>query len=308
MQKWRKIGLVYNSVGSEDWQQTHAMMPCVLDRGSYVDVYFSPRDVNNQSRPARLKLFLDKEKFEVNDVSEKPLLDLGELGMFDDSGVMPTCVVKDNNVVRMFYNGWTLGKKIPFTSFNGIAESKDGANEFTKLSLAPKALFRSDVDPYSTFAPFVLKISEKWHMWYVSLIKWESVNNNSKHYYHIKHAISNDGINWIREGRVCIDFKSEYEYAIARPCVLFEDDIFKMWYSYRAGINQETYRIGYAESKNGLDWLRKDSQIRLTISSKGWDSQMICYGYVFNFQNEKYMLYNGNEYGKTGFGIAILEK
>jgi hypothetical protein len=308
MQNWRKIGLLHNSNCSLEWQHTHAMMPCLLIKDDYLEVYFSPRDSKNQSRPAKLELHLIDDNFHIENLSQTPLLELGELGMYDDSGVMPTCIVKDGEILRMFYNGWTLGKKIPFTSFNGIAESDDQGKSFKKISLAPKALYRNDIDPYSTFAPFVLKLKNEWHMWYVSLIKWENEENQSKHYYHIKYAKSKDGIKWSRSGKVCIDFLNKYEYAIARPCVLFEDDIFKMWYSYRASKKNLTYRIGYAESKNGIEWVRKDNEVNLTTSIDGWDSQMICYSYIFNFKNKKYMLYNGNNYGKTGFGLAILEK
>lgn len=306
MQNWEKLGVVHNSKGLLEWQMTHAMMPCVFDKGEYVEVYFSPRDNLNRSRPAKIDLYINGKTFRIEKLSQKPLLELGELGMYDDSGVMPTCVISKGNKVIMYYNGWTLGKLIPFTSFNGIAESNDGGKTFKKLSLAPKALYRSDVDPYSTFAPYVLKHNGLWHMWYVSLTRWEMKNKNATHYYHIKYAISTDGIDWSRKGQVAVDFKSEFEYAIARPCVLFEDNIFKMWYSYRASEKSKTYRIGYAESSEGIKWVRRDEEVNLTISRDGWDNQMVCYSYVFKHKNKKYMLYNGNDYGKTGIGIAIL--
>jgi len=66
----------------------------------------------------------------------------------------------------------------------------------------PVALNRDEIDPYSTFAPFVLKEKGIWKMWYVSLIKWEEKNNELKHYYHIKYAESLDGINWKKEGKI----------------------------------------------------------------------------------------------------------
>ncbi len=153
MQNWRKIGLLHNSNCLLEWQHTHAMMPCVLIKDDYLEVYFSPRDSKNQSRPAKLEIHLINNAFRIENLSQTPLLELGQLGMYDDSGVMPTCIVEDGETLRMFYNGWTLGKKIPFTSFNGIAESNDQGKSFKKISLAPKALYRNDIDPYSTFAP-----------------------------------------------------------------------------------------------------------------------------------------------------------
>jgi hypothetical protein len=139
-------------------------------------------------------------------------------------------------------------------------------------------------------------------MWYVSCTKWEMKNDQPKHYYHIRYAESFDGIHWDRKGIVCIDFRSSDEYAIARPCVLREVGIYKMWYSYRG----KRYGIGYAESKDGLHWERKDDEVGIDVSESGWDSEMIEYPFVFDHKGERYMLYNGNSYGKTGIGLAKL--
>ena len=133
---------------------------------------------------------------------------------------------------------------------------------------------------------------------------WELEDGHPKHRYHIKCAESNDGIRWEKSGVVCIDFESRDEYAISRPCVLKEDGIYKMWYSYRG----KTYRIGYAESKDGLQWERKDAEVGINVSESGWDSEMIEYPFVFDHNGKRYMLYNGNGYGKTGIGLAVLNQ
>jgi hypothetical protein len=143
-------------------------------------------------------------------------------------------------------------------------------------------------------------------MWYVSGTGWEDelASPKPKHYYHIKYAESTDGINWKSDGTVCIDYKED-EYAIARPIVYKESGIYKMWFCYRGGHN--TYRAGYAESKDGIVWERKDNTVGIDVSDSGWDSEMICYPCVFKHKNKKYMLYNGNSFGATGCGYAILE-
>jgi hypothetical protein len=118
----------------------------------------------------------------------------------------------------------------------------------------------------------------------------------------IKYAESMDGMIWQRTGTIAIDFKSAEEYAISKPCVLKENGRYKMWYSYRG----TAYRIGYAESEDGIHWTRMDDQVGIDVSESGWDSDMIEYPHVFDHQGRRYMLYNGNEYGRTGFGLAIL--
>jgi hypothetical protein len=146
-------------------------------------------------------------------------------------------------------------------------------------------------------------------MWYVSCIKWERLDDGSfKHYYNIKYKESQDGVHWEVRSKIAIDFKNEYEYALSRPTVMKDGpDDYKMWYSYRAQKNIDTYRIGYAESEDGINWTRKDEEAGIDISESGWDSEMICYPYVFDHKGKRYMFFNGNHYGKSGFGLAILE-
>lgn len=303
--EWEKLGKIFDPKDTHDspeWMHSHAMMPCVryLKNGVY-RIYFSPRDKLNQSRPASLDIHIDSPLDYFN-LTQEPILELGQLGAYDDSGVMPTCVYKCQNELIMLFNGWTLGKRIPFFSFNGLAKGDD--ENFQKIENYPNALNRSKSDPYSTFAPFVLKDGDTWHMWYVSLISWD---DNLKHYYNIKHAKSNNGIDWVPSDIVCIDFISNEEYAIARPVVVKEHGVFKMWFSSRSLDGEATYRIRYAESTDGLTWERKGNA-SIQPSNEGWDSQMICYGYVFRHNDTMYMIYNGNNYGESGFGIARLKK
>ncbi len=132
--------------------------------------------------------------------------------------------------------------------------------------------------------------------------KWVRLGDEVRHYYNIKYAESMDGLYWNREGRVCIDYECEDEYAFGRPFVMRENGIYKMWYAFRG----ERYKLGYAESPDGLNWKRKDNEVGLEVSLNGWDSEMVEYPFIFDFKGERYMFYNGNGYGKTGIGLAKL--
>ena len=77
-----------------------------------------------------------------------------------------------------------------------------------------------------------------------------------------------------------------------------------MWFSYRSGTGQK-YRIGYAVSIDGAIWKLALDDAGIDVSLTGWDSEMIEYPFVFDHKNDRYMLYNGNGYGKTGFGLAV---
>jgi hypothetical protein len=137
-------------------------------------------------------------------------------------------------------------------------------------------------------------------MWYGSNLRWGKKQEEMAHV--IKYAESDDALHWKRDGIIALNFKDKSEYAMSRPCVLKEDGIYKMWYSYRG----QSYRIGYAESTNAIDWIRKDDEVGLGVSESGWDSEMVEYPFVLDHEGERYMFYNGNRYGKTGIGLALL--
>jgi hypothetical protein len=298
--RWLKKGLIIEPSGRPDWMVTHAGIPFAESMGEDLyRIYFYGRDKLNRSQIGYAEVDI-KEPERILYISEKPVLGLGALGCFDDSGVMPSWVINSQGRKYLYYTGWIVGVTVPFYFYVGLAESEDGGKSFQRVSQAP-ILERNNCDPYLTASPCVIIENGIWRMWYVSCVRWEIENGKLKHYYHIKYAESKDGINWDRRGVVCIDFKSREEYAIARPCVIKEDGIYKMWYSYRG----ESYRIGYAESKDGIVWKRKDEKAGIDVSESGWDSEMIEYAFVFSHKDKKYMLYNGNDYGKTGLGYAV---
>jgi hypothetical protein len=275
------------------------MLPLVDLRDDRLLLYFTARDDRGRSQIGRAQL--DLEAGAVNGY-EGPLLVPGSLGAFDDSGVMASCIVRQGGRELLYYIGWSLGVTVPFYTFVGCAVSEDGGRTFARVSSAP-ILPRNDVDPYLTTAPWVLEEGGTWRMWYAAGTGWEETDGRPLHRYHIRYAESDDGLAWSREGHVCIDYADETEYALTRPCVLHDDDRYRMWYSRRG----DSYRIGYAESEDGLTWQRLDDLAGIDVSPDGWDAEMIEYPYVVDERGRRVMLYNGNGYGATGIGWALLE-
>ena len=296
--RWTKKGLLFAPTGDADWLHSHAALPVVDQIDTGYRVYFSSRDTRGR---AQVGYFETGPTFDaVTRVSERPVIGLGPLGAFDDSGVTTSWIVNHDNKKYHYYSGWSLGVSVPFYFFIGLAISEDGGETYRRVSPSP-ILERNEVDPYLTASPCVLVEDGRWRMWYVSGTGWEMKNERPQHRYHIKYAESQDGIEWKREGFVCIDYKSEDEYAISRPCVLKDGDLYRMWYASRGS----SYRIGYAESVDGLNWTRKDDESGIDVSASGWDSEMVAYPYVLEHEGDYYMLYNGNDYGKTGIGYAV---
>lgn len=283
---------------------THALMPIVevLDEDKEIlRVYFNPRSSDAKSKVYFFDFSL-KNPFEVLNISSQPLFTEGILGAFDDSGVTSGSFSEINGQRAYFYTGWSLTKTVPMNNSIGLALFNKGTGTFERIANGP-VMTRSLYEPYSCASPFVLKDNGKYRMWYASMDKWEEVNGEPLHFYNLKYAESDDGINWIRNNAVAINYESKNEYAFGRPFVLKENGVYKMWYAFRG----DHYRIGYAESADGFKWTRLDHLAELEFSADSWDSDMMEFPFVLSLKNKKYMFYNGNGFGRTGIGLAVLE-
>lgn len=297
---WRRIGRLELDLSAASWAHSHAAVPVAVPAGNDWDVYLSVRDDRGRARIGRTRLTLEPQ-LALAPLDPSPALDLGPLGAFDDSGVTSSWVTRYDGRTYLFYTGWSLGVTVPFYLAAGLAVSDDGRH-FERLSAGP-LLDRSAVDPFLTASPSVLVDASRWRMWYISGTTWETRPEGPRHRYHIKYAESGDGLHWNRQGLICLDYAGPDEYAFGRPCVVRDTDAYRMWYASRG----DHYVIGYAESGDGLRWRRMDAQGGLTPAASGWDSEMVEYPFVFDAGGSRYMLYNGNGYGRTGVGLAVWE-
>jgi len=297
---WKKLGCIFKAENQTESIYSHTAMPQAYHL--YDDIfriYFGSR--NKNSKPSINYVEIDiKEPNKILKISENPVLEKSEWGMFDDNGLYPGNLLKIDEKLYMYYMGRSNGQEPLYYMAIGLAQSDDNGLSFQKISKAP-ILDRNKYDPWMTTTPFIMKEDKVYHMWYTSGFGWNMDKKNPKSYYHIKYAKSFDVINWEPTGKVCIDLKDE-ESNIAAPTVLKEDGIYKMWYSY---VDTASYKIGYAESENGLDWIRKDEEVGISLSDSGWDSECMAYPCVFLHKGKKYMLYSGNTLGKEGIGLAV---
>ena len=305
MNRWRKLGRIFEPRQTHPLMQTHAANPTALVCGEgLVRVYFSGRAADNKASIGWALFDLNRLEDGPLDVSSEPVLTPGITGAFDDNGVSMGCFASRGDEIRLYYLGWNLGVTVPWRNSIGMAVSKDGGLTFTKFSPAP-LLDSCHADPFSISYPWVLQeASGTWLMWYGSNLSWGTGKRQDEMEHLLKVGVSHDGIDWRRDGKIALRFRNSGEYAMSKPCVVSEDGIYRMWYSYRGS----SYRIGYAESPDGFDWVRKDDSVGINVSDGGWDSEMIEYPCVFDAIGQRWLLYNGNGYGLTGFGLAIMEK
>ncbi|MEW5850549.1 MAG: hypothetical protein AB2A00_17315 [Myxococcota bacterium] len=301
--RWTKKGLLFAPASGPAWMISHAAVPFADPLGGDLfRVYFSSRDASSRSYTAYVDVELGEAGARVVDLASQPVLEPGPPGTFDDAGAMLSWITTHPQGKHLYYIGWNVGVSVPFRNALGLATEARPGDGFRRYSAGP-IIDRSTVDPYFVASSCVLREGSTWRMWYLSCTGWDNVGGKPRHRYHLRYAESADGVAWKRDGRVCIDFRSSEEYAISRPSVLKDGTTYKMWYSYRG----EAYRIGYAESDDGLSWQRLDERAGIDVSPSGWDSEMIEYPHVFDHRGRRYMLYNGNGYGKTGIGLAVLD-
>jgi len=285
----------------KSWMNSHAGLPFADHlHDDLFRIYFSTRDSNYRANIGYIEINILKPK-KILKISKKPLFELGKPGSFDDNGVMGSCMIDFRKKKFLYYIGWNKGITYPFRWAIGLAISNDGGKTFKKFSEGP-ILDRNYVDPFFVASPMVLKEGRNLRMWYLSGINSKIVKGKPHIPYHIKYAESTNGIDWNRSGRICISHKNS-DSRISRVTILKEKNLYTSWYGYANG----NYKIGYATSKDGLIWARKDEQAGIEKAFSGWDSKMIEYPYVFKHKGNTFMIYNGNNYGESGFGLAILE-
>jgi predicted GH43/DUF377 family glycosyl hydrolase len=307
--KWIKKGHIFRPEGRHGWMNSHAQVPTALVKESegILRVYFATRPEPGKSTTTFVDLDLN-DLSRVVYVHDSPILPHGNPGTFDQHGVMPSSAVEHDGIVYLYYSGWSKSVGVPYNNFTGLALSEDGGKTFQKYSEAP-ILDRTDKELFSATSPHVMKEGDRWHMWYCSGTNWHEIDGKFEHTYDIKYAHSSDGKHWNQEGAIAIHQHNPFE-AITKPAVIKIGNTYHMWYCYRGTIDfrdgDQSYRIGYAVSEDAVSWTRQDDLSGIDVSEEGWDSKMLAYPEIAEVNGKIIMLYNGNYFGKEGFGYAEL--
>lgn len=297
--RWQRLGNIYSP---NNLDSTHAAIPLVSNKGNnFIEVIFSSRNPQNKSVGYSLVFSFDGENFFAENPHRREVLNITK-DNFDRDGVNP-CKILDNFKEKfLFYTGWnTEVKNAPFETQMGIAIYDFKKDRFEKRK---NPILKIDsVDPVSIGYLDIFKISDKYIMIYESNLGWLDNNPQNGYQFVFKIANSDDGINWSKLNKICFPLGKD-EYVFSRPTIIEIQGKFHMWYCYK---KNHRYLIGHAESFNGIDWIRCDNISGLQPGTDPWENEEVCYPYVFSFNGKIYMLYNGNGYGKTGFGICRLE-
>lgn len=299
--KWKKLGQIYNVESKNEFLISHAANPLALkiDKDIF-RVFYSGRDKSDKSSVSFVDIDICKRKVVYK--HDKQLVTYGKENSFYSHGISIGNLYESHGNQYILFMAWQIHGSQHWRGDIGRLQ----LIENDKLILNPEKPFMGvdDEDPISLSYPFVIFHEGIYKMWYGSTITWKTENGEMIHV--IKYATSKDAVNWKKHG-IAIPYELNVAQAFSRPSVIIDNNGYHMWYSYRSGTGQK-YRIGYSFSKNGIDWERNHNKVGIDVSSSGWDSEMICYPFVFDHNRNRYMLYNGNSHGKKGFGLAVLDK
>lgn len=315
MTNWKKIGKIFDPTEHSLPNGCHeyAQSPQAIVFDDYIRVYFSTRKRDDSGKYLSHISFVDFDKNfnEILKISNNTVIELGELGCFDEHGIFPINVLKDDDKILAYTTGWNRKVSVSNDASIGLAFSYNNGTTFEKHGRGP-ILTASVDEPFLVADAFVKKFDNTYHMWYIYGTKWIDNLATPERVYKIAYAKSKDGINWTRDSKPIISDVLNENECQALPTVEFYNGKYHMYFCYREAIGfrnekNKGYRIGYAYSKDLKTWKRNDELSGINLSLSGWDSEMMCYPNIFKDGNKLFMLYNGNNFGKNGFGLAIAE-
>lgn len=305
--EWKKKGLIYKPPFDGTWKDNSALTPTafLLDENT-IRVYVSFRDKEGIGRIGYIDVDA-KNPSNVLKISDKPVLDIGKDGMFDDNGVILGDLIRVEDKIYMYYVGFQLVKKSKFLAYTGLAISKDNGETFKRYKNVP-IMDREDEALYIRAIHSVIYEDNKFKIWYATGSGWENITGVDFPQYDINYIESEDGIHFKENGIKCIENNSNnLEYRIGRPRTYKKDDLYIMNFTY--GTTDGRYIAGQATSSDGVNWNRDDEKLGIQLSKEGWDSIHLSYPSIVYSGDKFFMFYNGNNMGKEGFGYAeLIEK
>lgn len=316
--KWIKSGKIFDPTnhGLEDFDcDDFAQSPQALVFDNFVRIYFSTRKKDGDGMFLSVIRFVDysKDFKSILAYSKKEVVSLGDLGTFDEHGIFPFSPLSVDNDVIAYTCGWSRRKSVPVETSTGYVKSFDNGETFVRIGKGP-ILTNSVNEPFLVGDSFVKKFGNVYHMWYIFGKKWmnESIDEPTARIYKIAHAQSNNSIDWKKDEAVqIISDRLDENECQALPSVVFFKGLYHMVFCYRYATDfrnnpDRGYKLGYANSKDLITWTRNDEAIEFSSDTE-WDRDMVCYPNIFEMDNELFLLYNGNLFGKFGFGIAQLK-
>jgi hypothetical protein len=311
MKKWERMGCVFKAENQESWMQSHSQVPCPILLEDRIRVFFATRKKIDESDHFESNTgFFDldrKDLTRVINISERPVINLGNKGTFSRHGISPSHVIFEEEKINLYYGGWSRQSGTPYEIAIGLASSNDNGLSFEKFGDDP-IINRSLHEPFGVNSVWVDHYEDEWRMLYSGVLAWSNLGTpKPSAKYLLFCASSTDGKKWYRSGDAILPSNPDDCQCV--PTVITCGGINHLWYSHRKGADYRRalggYTISYATSEDFSKWKPSD-RLSFTHSEKGFDSQMVCYPAVIQVDGVLFLFYCGNDFGKEGIGIARL--
>ncbi|MDH6028037.1 hypothetical protein [Vibrio splendidus] len=303
--KWNKLGNIYKANPVCENLLSHSANPLpILIGGDLYRVFFNGRNSENKSSLGYFDFNI--ETLDVVNVCEKEVIKFGDDESYYSHGISIGNDYKDldGNLYILFMAWQIRGSdhwrgdigRIVVSSLDELY-IEDTHNPFIGIN---------DIDKMSLSYPWVYNDGEQYSMIYGSTVSWKEDNGEMLHV--LNFAESSNGHQWEQKG-LAIPYELGKAQAFSRPTYVKINDKEHLWFSYRSGTG-EKYRIGHSlKSESGLWQLNVENPgIDVSQEKEAWDSEMICYPSILKHKHKTYMFYNGNGFGKSGIGLAVLEE
>ena len=271
---------------------------CLVINQSKFRLFFNSRDTENRSSVYSIDVtypeFLPKYE------SIKLQMGFGRSSEYFSHGISLGQIFEVNGSKFVSIMGW---KNDPIKHWEGrigyIPLNKSG--DLTTLSDKPW-INLDESDPISLSYPAVISEGGFLRVWYGSTITWDAGNGEMLHV--IKEGLINlEGD--LTKTEITVPYVLGEAQAFSRPAVLEINGKKLLAYSFRGNVTK--YQIGFmwlndfstASQLNGIKSFKP--------SENSLENEMVEYPSFLTIGSNIYMLYNGNEFGKSGVGVALLE-
>ena len=260
----------------------------IFDQGVYKMWYYADAG----SAQMTVGLATSPDGINWNVYNSNPVLLPGLYGSWDAHTVTPGAMMKDGNIYRMYYNGWSNQYGIWHI---GLATSTDGINW---VKHPQPILSGTSGWEYQIGASSVIKKDSIYYLYYYG----RNLPN-----YKIGVAFSTDGINFTRyQGNPILTNQENWELnGVLYASVIEHNTELQMVF-----MNSNGTGFGIANSSDGLNWTKANNNPFFTNenTANGWAVGKIAYPNFLKVQNEIRIYYSGYNYSSQYLKIGMMRK
>jgi len=165
--KWIKKGIILSESIANEFGIINPQVPCGIVINDILRIFFGGRG-EGEKTASIFSIDVDiNNPSVIKKINSKPILLKGELGYFDEDGVLPVAIKYIDERLFMYYGGFSKCKTHPHFCMMGLAISNEAGNKFKRYSNGP-ILPISKVDPLLIGSADLYYHNILYHMIYTS--------------------------------------------------------------------------------------------------------------------------------------------